>query len=171
MPYHDKVGASSIQNERIIHTVFTSVLSVCQIIFVSGSWLLQLFNDIYQGLTYKKNWLTYKICVYQNRSYRTRKCCQNPFVWLTVLLVSCLQTMEQLCRALFLYVSVCYLPKMLLAISVWISDMRSYHNVILIHVIYANVNHTGPRLNIKTVLSTYGDFHVKDKTAVRTSYL
>ena len=30
---------------------------------------------------------------------------------------------------------------------------------------------TGPRLNIKTVLSTYGVFHVKDKTAVRTSYL
>ena len=29
----------------------------------------------------------------------------------------------------------------------------------------------GPRLNIKTVLSTYGDFHFKDKTAVRTSYL
>ena len=29
----------------------------------------------------------------------------------------------------------------------------------------------GPRLNIKTVLSTYGDFHVKDKTAVRSSYL
>ena len=29
----------------------------------------------------------------------------------------------------------------------------------------------GPGLNIKTVLSTYGDFHVKDKTAVRTSYL
>ena len=29
----------------------------------------------------------------------------------------------------------------------------------------------GSRLNIKTVLSTYGDFHVKDKTAVRTSYL
>ena len=30
---------------------------------------------------------------------------------------------------------------------------------------------SGPRLNIKTVLSTYGDFHVKDKTAVKTSYL
>ena len=29
----------------------------------------------------------------------------------------------------------------------------------------------GPRLDIKTVLSTYDDFHVKDKTAVRTSYL
>ena len=29
----------------------------------------------------------------------------------------------------------------------------------------------GPRLNIKTVLSTYDDFHDKDKTAVRTSYL
>ena len=29
----------------------------------------------------------------------------------------------------------------------------------------------GPRFNIKTVLSAYGDFHVKDKTAVRTSYL
>ena len=30
---------------------------------------------------------------------------------------------------------------------------------------------SGPRLDIKTVLSTYGDFHVKEKTAVRTSYL
>ena len=30
---------------------------------------------------------------------------------------------------------------------------------------------SGPRLNIRTVLSTYGNFHVKDKTAVRTSYL
>ena len=30
---------------------------------------------------------------------------------------------------------------------------------------------TGPHLNIKTVLSTYGDSHVKDKTAARTSYL
>ena len=29
----------------------------------------------------------------------------------------------------------------------------------------------GPCLNIKTILSKYGDFHVKDKTAVRTSYL
>ena len=29
----------------------------------------------------------------------------------------------------------------------------------------------GPHLNIKTVLSKYGDFHVKDKTAIRTSYL
>ena len=27
--------------------------------------------------------------------------------------------------------------------------------------------HSGPRLNIKTVLSTYGDFHVKDKTLGR----
>ena len=33
------------------------------------------------------------------------------------------------------------------------------------------VSTPGPRVNIKTVLSTYGDFHVKDKTAVRTSYL
>ena len=31
--------------------------------------------------------------------------------------------------------------------------------------------YSGPRFNIKTVLSMYGDFHVKDKTAVRTSYL
>ena len=36
---------------------------------------------------------------------------------------------------------------------------------------YKQVKRPGPRLNIKTVLSTYGDFHVKDKTAVRTSYL
>ena len=34
-----------------------------------------------------------------------------------------------------------------------------------------SIQNPGPRLNIKTVLSTYGDFHVKDKTAVRTSYL
>ena len=37
--------------------------------------------------------------------------------------------------------------------------------------IKALLHPAGPRLNIKTVLSTYGDFHVKDKTAVRTSYL
>ena len=37
--------------------------------------------------------------------------------------------------------------------------------------IYTNTMAAGGRLNIKTVLSTYGDFHVKDKTAVRTSYL
>ena len=45
----------------------------------------------------------------------------------------------------------------------------SNHNttVSVIHIIMT----PGPRLNIKTVLSTYGDFHVKDKTAVRTSYL
>ena len=30
---------------------------------------------------------------------------------------------------------------------------------------------SGPRLNIKTVFPSYGDSHVKDKTAVRTSYL
>ena len=38
-------------------------------------------------------------------------------------------------------------------------------------VITALSKPSGPHLNIKTVLSTYGDFHVKDKTAVRTSYL
>ena len=38
-------------------------------------------------------------------------------------------------------------------------------------VVITSVWKSGPRLNIKTVLSTYGDFHVKDKTAVRTSYL
>ena len=37
--------------------------------------------------------------------------------------------------------------------------------------IHVSGHSPGPRLNIKTVLSTYGDFHVKDKTAVRTSYL
>ena len=37
--------------------------------------------------------------------------------------------------------------------------------------VYRDPMLSGPRLNIKTVLSTYGDFHVKDKTAVRTSYL
>ena len=37
--------------------------------------------------------------------------------------------------------------------------------------IILQITEPGPRLNIKTVLSTYGDFHVKDKTAVRTSYL
>ena len=40
-----------------------------------------------------------------------------------------------------------------------------------IHINSLCAGTTGPRLNIKTVLSTYGDFHVKDKTAVRTSYL
>ena len=39
------------------------------------------------------------------------------------------------------------------------------------HTEHGSAEPSGPRLNIKTVLSTYGDFHVKDKTAVRTSYL
>ena len=44
----------------------------------------------------------------------------------------------------------------------------------VIHVVYQTLalkKIPWPRLNIKTVLSTYGYFHVKDKTAVRTSYL
>ena len=44
------------------------------------------------------------------------------------------------------------------------------HNTVLSRIPYLCPN-PGPRLNIKTVLSTYGDFHVKDKTAGRTSYL
>ena len=47
-----------------------------------------------------------------------------------------------------------------------LTDKNTHVNSIE-HVIWR----PGPRLNIKTVLSTYGDFHVKDKTAVRTSYL
>ena len=48
-----------------------------------------------------------------------------------------------------------------------------YRGISFAHNINSDVwqSRAGPRLNIKTVLSTYGDFHVKDKTAVRTSYL
>ena len=45
-------------------------------------------------------------------------------------------------------------------------NVKDYHLLAVI-----GTTSPGPRLNIKTVLSTYGDFHVKDKTAVRTSYL
>ena len=56
---------------------------------------------------------------------------------------------------------------------------KSYHVGCVIHVVLRSDALTvwflykapGPHLNIKTVLSTYDDFHVKDKTAVRTSYL
>ena len=44
------------------------------------------------------------------------------------------------------------------------------HKLHVFHFIQSRCS-PGPRLNIKTVLSMYGDFHVKDKTAVRTSYL
>ena len=48
---------------------------------------------------------------------------------------------------------------------------RLLHRHLGNHMIaYCQWRKPGPRLNIKTVLSTYGDFHVKDKTAVRTSY-
>ena len=40
-----------------------------------------------------------------------------------------------------------------------------------ITVMLTKLQTPGPRLNIKTVLSRYGDSYVKDKTAVRTSYL
>ena len=49
----------------------------------------------------------------------------------------------------------------------WFSTHRQAPNTLMWQVSMTS----GPRLNIKTVLSTYGDFHVKDKTAVRTSYL
>ena len=42
---------------------------------------------------------------------------------------------------------------------------------IVLNLLKVDISVPGPRPNIKTVLSTYGDFHVKDKTAVRTSYL
>ena len=47
--------------------------------------------------------------------------------------------------------------------------MITYPHPTLEHIIQNKIS--GPRLNIKTALSTYGDFHVKDKTAARTSYL
>ena len=49
--------------------------------------------------------------------------------------------------------------------------MTRYNTSIVVNTGPGNGLLPGPRLNIKTVLSTYGDFHVKDKTAVRTSYL
>ena len=51
------------------------------------------------------------------------------------------------------------------------SLLQSYGFLILASLTSWTNQRTGPHLNIKTVLSTYGDFHVKDKTAVRTSYL
>ena len=52
--------------------------------------------------------------------------------------------------------------------------IECWYQVCLLYAIFIFAirdKRAGPRLNIKTVLSTYGDFHVKDKTAVRTSYL
>ena len=54
------------------------------------------------------------------------------------------------------------IPQKLETCHIYIKDMG---------VVGIKIEQPGPRLNIKTVLSTYGDFHVKDKTAVRTSYL
>ena len=56
--------------------------------------------------------------------------------------------------------------------SLYLNKNCSYKMFRLCSVIFCYKPWTsGPRLNIKTVLSMYGDFHVKDKTAVRTSYL
>ena len=51
------------------------------------------------------------------------------------------------------------------------SPRKMLYNISNIDTDIVKQGYSGPRLNIKTVLSTYGDFHVKDKTAVRTSYL
>ena len=48
---------------------------------------------------------------------------------------------------------------------------RSLQLQVMAYPLFCSESDPGPRLNIKTVLSTYGDFHVKDKTAIRTSYL
>ena len=65
----------------------------------------------------------------------------------------------------------------LVSVWLWSMPLNSRHDGplcdIRIHLALTclSMKYTGPRLNIKTVLSAYGDFHVKDKTAVRTSYL
>ena len=52
------------------------------------------------------------------------------------------------------------------------SAMAGLNKLCCLYLAHCGIRHLpGPRLNIKTVLSAYGDFHVKDKTAVRTSYL
>ena len=56
-------------------------------------------------------------------------------------------------------------------ISQWPHSASSTAPPTIVPLRTLQVRRSGPRLNIKTVLSTYGDFHVNDKTAVRTSYL
>ena len=62
----------------------------------------------------------------------------------------------------------------LVAIALWSMFMthQAWTNFIILLASIILIGTTelspGPCLNIKTVLSTYGDFHVKDKTAVRT---
>ena len=57
-----------------------------------------------------------------------------------------------------------------LIVKVVALENREYYNIVNCLDVELSMNYTSG-LNIKTVLSTYGDFHVKDKTAVRTSYL
>ena len=54
-----------------------------------------------------------------------------------------------------------------------VMDIVHYQQIImkLTEIEHHPMQEAGPRLNKKTVLSTYGDFHVNDKTAARTSYL
>ena len=49
--------------------------------------------------------------------------------------------------------------------------MTSIHYTDYIRTTHSKTKLSGPRLNIKDCLSRYGDSHVKDKTAGRTSYL
>ena len=55
----------------------------------------------------------------------------------------------------------------------WTHSLKDRGKPILAVNVVMNVTKTppGPRLNIKDRLSRYGDSHVKDKTAGRTSYL
>ena len=56
--------------------------------------------------------------------------------------------------------------------SAWLTEINPWTaGNSWVHIQHCGYRCPGARLNIKTVLSTYGDFHVKDKTAVRTSYL
>ena len=61
-----------------------------------------------------------------------------------------------------------WLSKSALDYKAWLWSEQGSHPCPKFTASLANLcRQTGPRLNIKTVLSTYGDFHVKDKTAVR----
>ena len=130
--------------------------------FQSSDWLI-MARDCFcpQGQSIRKlegfekkhlplvNWIV--LCDINILHRRQAKICLNTEAW-----VKWLTFCRSHCQMHFSQISIKFVPRCL-------TNKHSCRHL--------NQSWPGPRLNIKTVLSTYGDFHVKDKTAVRTSYL
>ena len=119
--------------------------------------------------------LHFELYIGKDKMYVTNKIDRMYIYIISYVEYTCLYTLPSYISMVPIICTRCRLPLFCLICCImrfkWLHVMLFPYLSGPLHWHSDNRKHYGPRLNIKTVLSTYGDFHVKDKTAVRTSYL